>query len=979
MKRSQSSDQSEGHFAHFTNQRRFQNGVSNISHMMQNHVASQAYDPFKCPPDLNEAKLHGQARRVCRPTKYMKDGKKTDRLENLSQISIADIDEDNQKQQKVISGVEGDQKCEQAQNNLISNKEDRLNSNNVERTIKVFSQQNDNSIDLIRNQSEENKKVLLDQQDQKQGEKCPCCGFLIENEQIPIDCNTIDFLHLGITYPLYFDFIKQCALLLTIHFFVSSIPSIVINVNSNQCKEYNDSSFICMLSFLNILQGQNFYKIQKLNVENICNQVFLIVSMIMISIFKIQQKIKKQKLETFHCSISDFSVFITHLPKTFDMKDFETFLFDKVSKKFQDFTDESQLNIIKSYKLYDLREYAQLYESKVKYNKKRIKLNKKLVQLRAEMKKCEPKLSSDSIDPFDQNQLVQHLRKDDEEGLPIESCNREISQSNNSQNSNQELKIRNTIQQYQQFKEQVATINQQIEQIESDIKQTDQKLKEFQELLTGYDEESETNEKKLTFSQRAIITFNSFKTAKCVRNAFKLTYKEKFFRYFRVIFPKKSRQILNDYYFNNCFIKVRKAPEPTDILWTNIGSTRKKWKYIILSYIMTYFLILISFLVLLFLKKAIKREQSVQPQLISLLLSFTSSTVVALFNSLLGIVIRKGVSYEEHNVQTKYFVSVGKKLTKMFIVNMVISTLMSNMVNYFISTAKEFPFDAQGLMGDFFFLFITNSYIGSIFNVFDIVWGYRLIMRYRAEKDSSTMTQMEANSLFEGHPIDMALRYANVNKTVLFTASVSPFIPIGVPLSIIGLVVTFWVDKYLLLRRYVCKNYLTYDLAKYMLNSFKIYSVYFAFGNMLTMFMPVSKFETSQSNIQHFDWPSPQKSVFFYTSILGFLIALVFRYFPLKGLADLYNRMFSEKYRKRQIKTDYKDIKNELLDDYDYYHPIFKDNSEESDKEQIQNLKHKESYHSRSSVNKIKTSNASEFNQMFKSIQNQIDQHHATK
>lgn len=86
----------------------------------------------------------------------------------------------------------------------------------------------------------------------------------------------------------------------------------------------------------------------------------------------------------------------------------------------------------------------------------------------------------------------------------------------------------------------------------------------------------------------------------------------------------------------------------------------------------------------------------------------------------------------------------------------------------------------------------------------------------------------------------MALRYANVNKTVLFTASVSPFIPIGVPLSIIGLVVTYWVDKYLLLRRYVCKNYISFDLAKSMMKNFKIYAVFFSFGNMLTMFMPMS-------------------------------------------------------------------------------------------------------------------------------------------
>lgn len=86
----------------------------------------------------------------------------------------------------------------------------------------------------------------------------------------------------------------------------------------------------------------------------------------------------------------------------------------------------------------------------------------------------------------------------------------------------------------------------------------------------------------------------------------------------------------------------------------------------------------------------------------------------------------------------------------------------------------------------------------------------------------------------------MALRYANINKTVLFTASVSPFIPIGVPLSILGLCITYWVDKYLLLRRYVCKNYLSFTLAKRMLSNFKVFAVFFSFGNMLTMFMPVS-------------------------------------------------------------------------------------------------------------------------------------------
>lgn len=67
-------------------------------------------------------------------------------------------------------------------------------------------------------------------------------------------------------------------------------------------------------------------------------------------------------------------------------------------------------------------------------------------------------------------------------------------------------------------------------------------------------------------------------------------------------------------------------------------------------------------------------------------------------------------------------------------INMVLTTLLSNMANYFIRSTKIFPFDLQGLVNDFFFLFITNSYMSSIFNYFDLVWGYRLLKRRKIEK-----------------------------------------------------------------------------------------------------------------------------------------------------------------------------------------------------------------------------------------------------
>lgn len=103
------------------------------------------------------------------------------------------------------------------------------------------------------------------------------------------------------------------------------------------------------------------------------------------------------------------------------------------------------------------------------------------------------------------------------------------------------------------------------------------------------------------------------------------------------------------------------------------------------------------------------------------------------------------------------------------------------------------------------------------------------------------MTQRQANDLYEGHPVDMALRYANILKTVFFTAAVSPIIPMGVPLSIIGLIISYWVDKYLLLRRYCCKNSLGFKLPRKMLEMLQLYCVFFAFFNFCIMFIPVSE------------------------------------------------------------------------------------------------------------------------------------------
>lgn len=71
----------------------------------------------------------------------------------------------------------------------------------------------------------------------------------------------------------------------------------------------------------------------------------------------------------------------------------------------------------------------------------------------------------------------------------------------------------------------------------------------------------------------------------------------------------------------------------------------------------------------------------------------------------------------------------------MFMVNMLLTIFIANyLVNFYITGLEnpllKVPFDLINMVGEYFFLFITNSYISSIMSIFDIVWGVRLVKRY---------------------------------------------------------------------------------------------------------------------------------------------------------------------------------------------------------------------------------------------------------
>jgi hypothetical protein len=149
-----------------------------------------------------------------------------------------------------------------------------------------------------------------------------------------------------------------------------------------------------------------------------------------------------------------------------------------------------------------------------------------------------------------------------------------------------------------------------------------------------------------------------------------------------------------------------------------------------------------DFFILTALKKFIKVEQSAAINQIQLLvLSAVSSIVCCGFNTLLGIMIRHFARKDRNfTTMSQYFTTVGNQLTNIFMINMLATTYFSNLISFWIisygeSTYPHFPLNFLGLIYDFFFLFITNSYMSSVMSYFDFVWGWRLYWRYRMKKE----------------------------------------------------------------------------------------------------------------------------------------------------------------------------------------------------------------------------------------------------
>jgi hypothetical protein len=84
------------------------------------------------------------------------------------------------------------------------------------------------------------------------------------------------------------------------------------------------------------------------------------------------------------------------------------------------------------------------------------------------------------------------------------------------------------------------------------------------------------------------------------------------------------------------------------------------------------------------------------------------------------------------------------------------------------------------------------------------------------------MTQRELNTLFENPKIEFAFKFSYILKTILMTFFFIPILPCGVLISLCGLILAYWIEKYYIVRHYKLPEMPNENLADFLLDNFKV-------------------------------------------------------------------------------------------------------------------------------------------------------------
>jgi len=436
--------------------------------------------------------------------------------------------------------------------------------------------------------------------------------------------------------------------------------------------------------------------------------------------------------------------------------------------------------------------------------------------------------------------------------------------------------------------------------IEEDVQELDKKIKNLKE-------------KDLELTNRVFISFEKADDVNYLLNKGQTGLLTQWFTALKKHFGSHQDK------FDGTGTTISKAPEPTDIIWENQGiSERENFKRRLVSDVWGAVLIIICFIVLVFISygqsKAIKSWGQNSKSLIRIL-SGVGSVFVITITTIIAYATIYLSRREKHSTYTSYFTGVAKRLCVALFINTAFTTIFAKLVSVvFHSAGDDTPDDFNfyrpgGLLENIYYVFISNATLSPLYNLMDPFHYIKLYKRKKAIElgEGNPITQQKAHELFEEVEMDLSYQNSFLVKTVLVTAFFAPAVPFALVLSICGLILNYWVDKYLLLRRNSLPISLGHELNNYMLSMLEWTGFIFAVGNLLFM---LTLEDENQSSI----FSRISKTLV----LLIIFLSLFHTFFPMDFLS---NKLLKSHQASIENKL-YEDSRVQFPTDYDIENPV---------------------------------------------------------
>jgi hypothetical protein len=361
-------------------------------------------------------------------------------------------------------------------------------------------------------------------------------------------------------------------------------------------------------------------------------------------------------------------------------------------------------------------------------------------------------------------------------------------------------------------------------------------------------------------------------------------------------------------------ILVRRAPEPTDVIWENLGvSWTSRLKRRIVAGFFTAIILGVCFVILAAIAYGqLSVRQNDKAGNVQRVLSFCGSIAILVINKSLQGLMRVISALEKHTSHTDYFLSVSQKLSAVLFFNTAITVLFAHFSLYWAGDEVNNPpnndnvWGNGGLVENVWSILWSNAYISPIMNLLDPVYFLTIAQRKRVAKTVETldMTQSEAHLIFEDPEFDIAERYAVLIKTVWLTAFYATLIPIGLVISLSGLIVTYWVEKYLLLKRSSYPKAMGAALPKSILELLEVTPLFYAIGSLI--------FNYYAAHLVHLD------DLHLGVNVVAVLMAVVYLMLPIKVM----NKFICRKKKEVEEDCEYDERRIQFQTDYDIANPI---------------------------------------------------------